>query len=246
MTRAPMTPNPRALALPWTLALALAVALAAGLAACAADPAADAPAAEVGEASETAEPTAETAGAETYVLTEESEIGWTASKVTRSHDGTFPDVEGTVSLAGGTPEISSVEVTIDTTTLTSDTDRLTEHLKSADFFDVQTYPEAHFQSTSVTRQDDGTYTITGDLEMHGVTKQVSFPATIEVAGDTVRTQAEFSIDRFDWGIDYKGAADDLIRDEVLLRFDLIAERAGAGTEMAAGVGTGAASPADPL
>jgi len=211
----------------------LTLTLGAGLAACAADPAADAPAAEVGEASAAAGSPSADAAATTYALTEASEIEWTASKVTRSHDGTFPDVEGTISLADGTPESSSVEVTIDTTTLTSDTDRLTTHLKSADFFDVEQYPEAHFRSTSVTRRDDGTYTITGDLRMHGVTRQVSFPATIEVEGDTIHTQAEFSINRFDWEIDYKGAADDLIRDEVLLRFVLIAEREGAaGAEMA--------------
>jgi len=217
-----------------SLVATLAAVLAAGLAACAPDPAADVPAAEVGEATGAAGSPEATAAAETYTLTDDSLVEWTASKVTRSHDGTFPDVEGTISLVDGTPEGSSVEVTIDTTTLTSDTDRLTSHLKSADFFDVEAHPEAHFRSTSVTRQDDGTYEIAGDLRMHGITRQVSFPATIRVEGDTIHTEAEFSIDRFDWEIDYKGAADDLIRDEVLLRFDLTAERGGAGAdEMAA-------------
>lgn len=205
--------------------------LAGGLAACD-DPAANAPAAEVGEATEVAESPA-AAGAVTYTLTEDSQIEWTASKVTRSHDGTFPDVEGTISLVDGAPEASSVEVTIDTTTLTSDTDRLTTHLKSADFFDVEAHPEASFRSTSITPLDDGTYEVAGVLDMHGVAKQVRFPATIEVAGDAVRAQAEFSINRFDWEIDYKGAADDLIRDEVLLKFDLRAERAGGGAGAAA-------------
>lgn len=205
--------------------LALALALGGGLAACS-NPAADAPAAEVGE---TTAPEATAAGdageVATYTLTDDSKIEWTASKVTRSHDGTFPDVEGTISLVGGTPEGSSVEVMIDTTAVTSDTEKLTQHLKSADFFDVEAHPEASFRSTSITADGDGTYRVTGDLQMHGVTRQVSFPATIRVEGDTVRAEAEFSIDRYDWEIDYKGAADDLIRDEVLLRFDLRASRA---------------------
>lgn len=205
--------------------------LAAGLAACD-NPAADAPAAEVGESTEVAaSPAAPAAGAVTYTLTEDSQIEWTASKVTRSHDGTFPDVEGTISLVDGAPEASSVEVTIDTTTLTSDTDQLTTHLKSADFFDVEAHPEASFRSTAIAPRGDGTYEVTGVLDMHGQSKEITFPATIEIADDAVRAQAEFSINRFDWGIDYKGAADDLIRDEVLLKFDLRAEREGGGAEV---------------
>lgn len=216
-----------------TIAAVTALTFAAGFAACS-NPAADAPAAEVGEATAAAEAPTATAGAVTYTLTDDSVIEWTASKVTRSHDGTFPDVEGTISLVDGAPEASSVEVTIDTTTLTSDTDQLTTHLKSADFFDVEAHPEASFRSTAITPQGDGTYQVAGVLDMAGVSKQVSFPATIEVAEDAVRTQAEFSINRFDWEIDYAGAADDLIRDEVLLRFDLRAERAGGEAGAAGG------------
>lgn len=208
------------------IATAFACFLLAGFAACADNPAADAPAAEVGEATEAPAAAAAAAGAVTYQLAEESQVEWNASKVTRAHDGAFPDVEGTITLVDGAPESSSVEVRIDTTTLTSDTDQLTTHLKSADFFDVEQYPEASFRSTQITPQGDGTYQVTGVLEMHGQSKEITFPATIEVEGDTVRTQAEFSIDRSDWGIDYKGAADDLIRNEVLLRFDLVAEREG--------------------
>ena len=217
---------------PFTTVFA-ALTLAAGLAACGDNPAADAPAAEVGEATEApAAAGAPAAGAVTYTLAEDSQVAWNASKVTRSHDGAFPDVEGTITLVEGRPEASSVEVNIDTTTLTSDTDQLTTHLKSADFFDVEQYPEASFRSTQITPQGDGSYQVTGVLDMHGQSKEITFPATIEVSGDTVRTQAEFSIDRYDWGIDYKGAADDLIRDEVLLRFDLVAEREG-GADAAA-------------
>lgn len=192
-----------------------------------ANPAADAPAAEVGDVNGTTAAPVDRAEGVHYTLTDDSVVHWTASKVTRRHDGTFPDVEGTIALVDGTPEASSVEVLIDTTTLTSDTDQLTTHLKSADFFDVERYPEASFRSTSISRQDDGTYRVEGVLEMHGVARQIRFPATIEVTDHSIHTQAEFSINRFDWEIDYKGAADDLIRDEVLLRFDLRAEHAAA-------------------
>ena len=68
-------------------------------------------------------------------------------------------------------------------------------------------------------EGDG-YSVTGTLDLHGVTKNISFPATIEVSDDGVRAQAEFVIKRFDFGIVYPGKADDLIRDEVVIRLDL--------------------------
>ena len=57
-------------------------------------------------------------------------------------------------------------------------------------------------------------------------KSISFPATITVEEDRVVAQAEFSIKRFDFGIVYKGRADDLIRDDVVIKLDLVAARAG--------------------
>jgi polyisoprenoid-binding protein YceI len=195
-----------------------------------ANPADDTVDAEVGEASGVSDDAVDTAGDEAamgesmqYTVTEDSKVEWTGSKVTGSHDGTFEDVSGTITVMGGTPEGSKVDVTIDTTTVTSDNDDLTEHLKSADFFDVEQYPEARFVSTSIEPGDDGMYRVTGDLTLHGVTKQITFPADIEVTDSGASASAEFDIRRFDWNINYKGKADDLIRDEVVLRLDLRAE-----------------------
>jgi polyisoprenoid-binding protein YceI len=119
----------------------------------------------------------------------------------------------------GDPERSTVNVTIDATSLWTPKERLTGHLKSPDFFDVATYPSATFTSTAIARDGDH-YAVTGNLTLHGVTKSITFPATIEVTDSGVHAQAEFAIKRFDFGIAFKGAADDLIRDDVLVRFDL--------------------------
>jgi polyisoprenoid-binding protein YceI len=81
--------------------------------------------------------------------------------------------DGDVS-ASGTVQVDSVD--------TADAGRDT-HLKSADFFDVETYPEITFQSTSVTAKDEDTYEIVGDLTMHGVTTPITLRA--EVGGSTV-------------------------------------------------------------
>lgn len=188
--------------------------------ACADNPAADAPAAEVSEPAPTTEPAPPSAATVTYALSSESKVLFVGSKVTGSHEGGFEQLEGSISLAGSTPETATVNVTIDTTSLWSDTEKLTGHLKSADFFDVESHPTATFASSSIAAGDDGSYTITGELTLHGVTKQISFPAQIELTDDGFRAQAEFSIMRFDFGIEFKGPADNLIRDEVLIKLDL--------------------------
>ncbi|HVS04055.1 MAG TPA: YceI family protein [Thermoanaerobaculia bacterium] len=232
MSRLPLPPAATAALLLGLLPLA---------AACAPDPTADAPAARVEAAG--AEPAPATGAAQEesvpYTFAAESKVEWAASKVTRSHDGGFEDVAGTIHLVAGDPARSSVDVLIDTRSIYSDTERLTGHLKSADFFEVETYPEARFTSTSITRQEVGAYSVTGDLTLHGVTRRLTFPATIAVADDTVTAEAEFSIRRFDWDIKYKGAADDLIRDDVLLRFDLVAHAAGGAAAEAPAAGGGA-------
>ncbi|RMH17379.1 MAG: YceI family protein [Acidobacteria bacterium] len=192
------------------------------LAGCAADPAADAPKAEVKEPAATglADSDSEVVSGVTYAFSPESKIEFVGSKVTGSHNGGFKSFTGEVTVVDQDPTRSKVKVEIDTTSLWADNERLTGHLKSADFFDVETYPTASFESTAITDNGDGTYTITGNLNLHGVTKEISFPATIELTDDGFTAQAEFSIKRFDFGIEYKGKADDLIRDEVLIKLDL--------------------------
>lgn len=154
-----------------------------------------------------------------YALAEGSSISWVGSKVTGKHDGGFESFEGEIVLVDGDPAASSVSIMIDATSIWSDHDGLTGHLKNADFFDVETYPTASFVSTSITPAEGG-FEVTGNLEMRGVTKSITFPATIEIVEDSVSAQAEFFIQRFDWGIEYAGKADDLIRDEVVIKFDL--------------------------
>jgi polyisoprenoid-binding protein YceI len=187
-----------------------------------ANPAGDKPEAEVGEATADAAPAS---GGARYVLSETSTIGFTGSKVTGSHEGGFNAFSGEIMVVGDDPTQSSVNVDIDTTSLWSDADKLTEHLKSADFFDTATYPQATFSSTAIAAAETG-YSVTGNLDLHGVTKSITFPAEITVAEGEVKARAEFFIQRFDFGIEYKGRADDLIRDEVVIKLDLVATTEG--------------------
>jgi len=156
-----------------------------------------------------------------YRLSPDSKIGFVGSKVTGSHDGGFTRFEGEIRMVDGDPTQSSVHLLIDTTSLWANHPKLTEHLKSPDFFDVAGFPTAQFDSTSIVAEGDG-FTITGNLELHGVEKTISFPATIEIQDDGIVTTAEFAIKRFDFAIEYKGMADDLIRDDVVIKLELSA------------------------
>lgn len=156
-----------------------------------------------------------------------SKVLFTGSKVTGKHDGGFNQFSGTIDLVNGKPEESSVRVDIDATSVFTDDDGLTKHLQTGDFFEVAKYPKASFASTKIVA-DAGkgadSYTVSGDLELRGIKKAVTFPATIVVSPADVKVDSEFSINRKDFGIVYAGKADDLIRDDVVIKLDLKAPR----------------------
>src|SRR5690606_18049800 len=115
---------------------------------------------------------------------------------------------------------------IDTASLVADAEKLTGHLKSEDFFDVERFPTARFVSTSIQKGGEGesTHTVTGNLTLRDVTKSIAFPAKIEAEGDEVEVEAEFAINRRDFGIVYPGMPDDLIKDDVLIKLDVDAKQ----------------------
>ena len=180
------------------------------------DPAADTSKARTGEAAQVASPAA--AQGQKYLITpQNSKIEFIGSKVTGKHNGSFGEFSGHVDYTGN-PETSHVNITIKTESITTDTPDLTKHLKTADFFDVAKYPEATFVSTAIKPggENGASHTVTGNLTMHGVTKAITFPATISVTPDAATVESSFSINRKDFGINYAGAADNLIRDDVVL------------------------------
>jgi len=191
-----------------------------GMLACA-NPADNVPSAEVAEATEPPATTDTAPAGRLFRVEPGSTVGFIGSKITGSHEGGFHGFDGEIALVDGDPAKSSVRLEIDTTTLWADNEKLTGHLKSPDFFDVETFPTATFTSTSIVPAEDG-YTVTGNLDLHGVTKSITFPARIEATPDEVTAKAEFSIMRFDFGIVYPGKPDDLIRDEVVVKFDVVA------------------------
>jgi polyisoprenoid-binding protein YceI len=149
----------------------------------------------------------------------ESKVEYVGAKVTGKHDGAFGTFDGTIDLVDGDPTKSRVTVEITMASITSDSEQLTGHLK--------TYPKAKFTSTAIVAGGDkgASHTVTGNLELHGVTKSITFPATITVQGDAVSVKADFAINRKDFGIVYPGKPDDLIKDEVLLKLNIAGKKA---------------------
>ncbi|MEP6819009.1 MAG: YceI family protein [bacterium] len=187
-----------------------------------ANPAANKQKATVGNAQqESNSPTA--AGTETIVISpENSKVEFVAAKVTRSHNGSFKQFGGKIELVPNNITNSRVTIDIDTSSVVTDEDQLTGHLKTADFFDVAKFPKGTFVSTKIepgTNAAD-TYNITGNFDLHGVKKSITFPATIKVTPDSVAVDAEFAINRKDFGLVYAGKADDLIRDGVVIKLNL--------------------------
>ena len=156
----------------------------------------------------------------------ESKVEFVGSKVTGSHTGGFKKIDGFATTTPDGKDISGAEVTIDMTSTYSDNEKLTGHLKSADFFDVEKHPTAAFRSTSIgkgataAKMPDATHTVTGDLSLHGVTKGITFPAKITADGQGFRVASEFAIDRNDFEIKYPGMPNDLIRNEVVIKLDI--------------------------
>ena len=174
-----------------------------------------------------------------------STINWAATKVNGAHNGTFKLTQGVLAakdgaLAGGsfTIDIASINV-VDLAADTLNKKKLEGHLSSSDFFDVGKYPTAKFEITAVEPfvydsiniknvvLKNATHTIKGNLTLRDSTKNVSFPAIVAISDDAVSAEADFNIDRTEWGLNYKGPnnpADWFIRKEVNLKFKITAAK----------------------
>jgi polyisoprenoid-binding protein YceI len=120
--------------------------------------------------------------------------------------GRFDEVEGTITVAE-VPEQSSVEVTIGAGSVRTGEDQRDAHLRSADFFDVDTHPQWTFRSTKV-EQSGGQWKVAGDLTISGVSKPVVLDVEFEGANVTpwgtsaLGFSATTEIDREQWGLTY--------------------------------------------
>lgn len=181
-----------------------------------------------------------TNGTSFSVDTTTSSIGWTGAKLTGAHNGIFKLTEGSLSADNGS--INGGSFTINMASLKTldlqgdEASQLEGHLKSPDFFQTDKFPSAKFVITQVAPFDStkessklpgATHFISGNLTLKDSTKNISFPAVVTVNDQAVTAKADFSIDRTQWGINYKGPnnpADWMIKKEVNLAIDLKATK----------------------
>jgi polyisoprenoid-binding protein YceI len=101
-----------------------------------------------------------------------SSIGFQVRHLFSNVPGKFDDFTGTIRFDEANPEQSSVEVDIKTPSIDTGVKMRDDDLRSPNFFDATKYPETVFKSKSVKATGNNTFEVTGDLTMHGVTKEV--------------------------------------------------------------------------
>ena len=181
--------------------------------------------------------TTETASATgTYAIDpSHSRIGFVArhAMVTKVR-GSFNDFEGSGYFDAENPANSHLELTIQAASIDTRSADRDGHLRSNDFFDMETYPTITFTSTAVDKVDDDTYRVTGDLTIKGVTKPVS--VDFEYAGTAVDPfgntrlglEGSVEINRKDWGVNWNAALEAggvLVSEKVTLEFEVSAVKA---------------------
>jgi polyisoprenoid-binding protein YceI len=202
----------------------LILSLALGLSYC--EKAPDAPKAEMKAPTETVK----VEGTSVSLDLKKSTVKWIGTKLKGKHNGTVKIAEGNIlvkdnKVVGG--KFSLDMATIENEDMKDEAKmkaKLEGHLKSEDFFNVEKFPKATFEITSVTESADGSASITGNLTLKDITKGVTFPAKITYSADKkpVSATANFNINRQLWGITYPGQPDNLIKDEINLDLNLSA------------------------
>lgn len=147
--------------------------------------------------------------------------------------GAFDKVDGTVLYDGKNFTKAKVDVTVALESIDTENEKRDEHLRSADFFDVEQFPTMTFKSTKI-KGKEGAFSVIGELTLHGVTKSV----TLDVAGSTTPVtdpwgnmrlgfSATGMVNRQDFGITWSNTMDGgglVVGDEVMLELDVELQR----------------------
>jgi polyisoprenoid-binding protein YceI len=144
--------------------------------------------------------------------------------------GDFSGLSGTLHENPSDPTLSTVEASIDVSSIHTGDSQRDAHLKSADFFDVEKYPTMTFKSTSVKPNGDGGYNVTGDLSLHGSIRQQTFvvegpsvPGKDPWGNTRIGLSATTKINRKDYGLNWNAALEAggiLVGDDVQIHLEV--------------------------
>ncbi len=144
--------------------------------------------------------------------------------------GTFTGLDGVLNQDHSDPASSSVQATVDVSTLSTGDPQRDGHLKNADFFEIEKFPTMTFKSTSVRTKGAGEHAVTGDLTLHGVTKPVTFavegpsaPSKDPWGNIRIGLSATTKINRKDFGLAWNAALETggiLVGEDVTITLDV--------------------------
>ena len=162
-----------------------------------------------------------------------SEVGFRVRHFVSKAPGRFDDFGGTITIVPGNPQASAVEFTIKTASISTANEGRDKHLRSADFFDVEKYPEITFKSSKIVPVDADTFGVTGTFTMRGVSKVITIPVDFggtvtdrrgtEKAGFALSTK----INRKDFGIVWNQTLDNggaMLGDDVEITVNIEANK----------------------
>src|ERR1700744_2663907 len=117
--------------------------------------------------------------------------------------GIFKNIKATILFDEQAPASAKINVSVDAASLNTGNALMNQHAKSDEALDVTKYPTITFTSKKITKSGTA-YQVTGDLTLHGVTKEISVPLTFKKSGNAGTFAAVFSIKRSDFGVGKPG------------------------------------------
>ncbi|MCC3357245.1 YceI family protein [Bacillus sp. REN16] len=148
--------------------------------------------------------------------------------------GSFENFEATIEADPTDLTTANIVFKVDLTSINTKNADRDNHLRSADFFDVENHPSMTFKSTSIVKTDDGEYDLTGDLTIRGTTKKETFKVVFEGAGkdpwgnEKAGFSASGSLNRSDYGLVWNAALETggvLVGDQVKISIEIEAGKA---------------------
>jgi polyisoprenoid-binding protein YceI len=161
-------------------------------------------------------------------------VGFQVRHIYTNVSGKFTDFTGTIQVDRAKPESSTVDFTVQATSIDTSEPRRDQHLRSADFFDVANNPTITFKSTSIKANGKDSWLVTGDFTMHGVTKSVVLPVTLlgegkdPMGNEKMGLETGLTISRKDYGLTWNKALETggvLVGDEVKVQIAIEANKA---------------------
>lgn len=197
---------------------------------------ADAPSGDIVETGNAVETDTDAPKGESYHVSKGSTVNWYGASPTHGQNGAFNIDKGNLivdngMLTGGEFEMKLADMQILSAGLPKDKqEKLREHLLSPDFFDTTVNQLSKFVITKVEPvegDENATHLISGNLTLKDSTKNVTFPAKVNLNETLITAEAKFTINRKDWGLNYKNdesLGDEWIYDKVEMSINLSAAK----------------------